>query len=338
MGSEVERLVKPPPAGVLFLLCGVLSAPSRAQNVAFPAAQPVLSQVPPPMLGLPESAPVELDAPPRELRANVPSFDFRPTNLRKPPGTFYQTPGDILPWVEEVPAAHPERTRLLTLGKSSEGRPVLALEVLPPGLTKTANTRRLAVLCRQHGDEPEATASGAIFLHQWLESSSPLYRNLADKTALLIICISNPDGAARYQRRTAANIDMNRDWERRKSPEVKALSAAIMSWRPNLVIDVHQWDPAPRMPPPMAEASGGAVASRAAWAMAYGNKQRGFYLAARSHWGASTLCHRYFGQRAGVPAILLESRHLPQVPGARDIAIQQEVTALWCATASLARN
>jgi hypothetical protein len=230
----------------------------------------------------------------------------------------------------------PDRVKRRLIGTSSEGRPIFGLEVTPPGVSPW-KLKRLAVLCRQHGDEPEATASGTRFLREWLETTDVARQQRTDRIALLLIPISNPDGAAVYRRRNSWNIDLNRDWTQPRSDEVRALSAAIRAFKPHLVVDVHQWLPRDHMPPPMAEASGGWMARKAAQAMSIANAQRGYYLAARSRWGAATLCHRFFGQRAGTPAILLESRHRPNVPGARDVAIQQTLAALWSAAAVIGK-
>lgn len=333
---------KLPLARIFFCCSSLMAAPVAAQEGVAPHSPageevPRLSQPNSLTLVLPETIQSAREITLSGPRTTAPSLPGRATTLKAPPNSFYQTPGEVLPWIKAAPLANPDRIKLIPFGKSGQGRELLALEITPVKKPRS-KWRRLAVLCRQHGDEPEATASGTLFIKQWLDSPNPHFKNLAENTALLIIVISNPDGAAKYQRRTSVNIDMNRDWEKKKSPEVKAISRVISNWKPHLVVDVHQWLPARHMPPPMAEASGGMVAKKAAQAMAYGNKQRGFYLSARSRWGNSTLCHRYFGQRAGVPAILLESRHQPHVPGAREVAIQQEVVALWSATASLGKQ
>lgn len=269
-------------------------------------------------------------------RPTRPSGKARFGKLGGAPNTFYQTPAEVLPWLEAVPMLRPDRVKRRFIGTSSEGQPIYGVEVTPPGISPW-KLKRLAILCRQHGDEPEATVSGTRFLREWLETTDPARRKWTSRTALLLIPISNPDGAAVYRRRNSWNIDLNRDWNQRRSPEVKALWTAIRAFKPHLVVDVHQWLPRDHMPPPMAEASGGWKARKTAQAMSIANAQKGYYLAARSRWGADTLCHRFFGQRAGTPAILLESRHRPNVPGARDVAIQQTLAALWSATAVIGK-
>ena len=292
-----------------------------------------------------ESSPLpgDVDAPGSALptftyegRALPPEGRPRVGPMERPPDGFYQTSEQVTPWLRQVAALQPYRSSLIEVGRSTQGRPILGLQVLPP-TGDPAKWHRLAVICRQHGNEPEATASGTRFVYQWFAAKLPQQKSIAENTALLFVPVCNPDGAAHYQRHTAANVDMNRDWGKLRSPEVRALTRQITAFKPQMVIDVHQWLPAEHQEPSMAEASGGVLAQRAAWAMAWSNAQRGYYLSARSHYGLATLCHRFFGQCRGTPAILLESRHRPGVPGARDLALVQTVTALWGGAAIVAQ-
>lgn len=303
------------------------------------AAQAVAGPLPGAMsrTSLPEGviAQPEFCAPefPPQLRLTPPqtAAEQAPPDLGRPPGTVGQTLADLTPWLVRVQNLFPDRVTTRVLGHSLQGRPLIAVEVSPPGPTSTS-WHRLAVLCRQHGDEPEATASGARFLGQWLAARAPACTR---NTQLLLIVVANPDGAAIGRRHDAANLDLNRDWGRFASVEVPLLAKALVRWHPQLVVDVHQWDPSRHMPPSMAEASGGWVALYAANTMARGDAAHGLALQSRGRWGLDTLCHRWFGQREHIPAILLESRHMPTVKGARETAIKTTVTALWSACHAL---
>ena len=310
------------------LLLFVSAVPAAAQELSAPpspSAPPIAS----PQNFL--SAPTRLASP--DLRPTLPRIVVPLPTLTAPPDTFYQTPAQLYPWLESVARSRPRQAKLRIIGQSSTGASLVALEIAPPGQSPW-NLKRLVVVCRQHGNEPEATASGARMIFHWLNPRTARERNLAARTALLIVPIANPDGAARYQRHTAQSIDMNRDWGRNKSVEVRALTRWIAAWKPHLIIDNHQWLPAQRMPPPMAEASGGARAQRAARIMSQRNAQSGYALSARSRWGLDTLCHRFWGQRYKTPAVLLETRHLPTKPGARSKAIEMAELALWGAAES----
>ncbi|RYG64925.1 DUF2817 domain-containing protein, partial [bacterium] len=252
------------------------------------------------------------------------------------PDGFYQTPAQLEPWMFELAKMRPSQVSTRVLGKTPGGRRIVAMEVVPAGVSPW-KMKRLVVLCRQHGNEPEASASGLRFIREFLTTTDAKKRNIAAKTALLIVPIANPDGAAVYRRRTDKNVDMNRDWGKRKSNEVGILTKWIGAWKPHMVVDVHQWLPNERQPPPMAEASGGTLARQTAQRMAQNSASRGYALAARSRWGLDTLSHRYWGQRFHIPAILLESRHRPSVQGARDVAIGTSLAALWGAAEMVAK-
>ena len=323
---------------------GVLAVPAFAQFAPLPPDKeaPSLSQgaqatpSPAEVVPSPEIAVEGRDASAPKLRATRPALGERSFGVPRPPDGFGQTPEEVYPWMVAVAKARPDRVRLLKLGLSSQGRALWGMEIRPAAPLPN-KLKRLAVICRQHGNEPEATASGTRFAAQFLAATTPEARALSRKIALLIVPIANPDGAARYQRRTAQNVDMNRDWGHNRSPEVRALTQMVKSWKPQLVIDNHQWLPFETMPPPMAEASGGTLARGVAHSMSESNAAHGYYLAARSRWGLDSLCHRFWGQRFGVPAVLLETRHRPSVQGARAQAIEQALSALWAATKTLAQ-
>lgn len=275
---------------------------------------------------------------PRATRPNLPDrlSSNRLTAILPPPDNFYQTPAQLEPWMFELAKTRPSQVRTRILGKTPGGRNIVALEVVPKGVSPW-KVKRLVVLCRQHGNEPEASASGLRFVREFLTTNDPKKRKIASKTALLIVPIANPDGAAVYRRRTDKNVDMNRDWGRRKSREVALLTKWVSAWKPHLMVDVHQWLPNERQPPPMAEASGGTLARRTAQRMAQNSASRGYWLAARSRWGLDTLSHRYWGQRFKVPSILLETRHRPNESGARDVAIGTSLAALWSAAETVSK-
>jgi murein tripeptide amidase MpaA len=75
---------------------------------------------------------------------------------------------------------------------------------------------------QMHGDE--ATATMALFdIFNFLTTSGDgfdsLRQTILTKTTLYFIPMLNPDGAERFQRRTASDIDMNRDALRLQTPE-----------------------------------------------------------------------------------------------------------------------
>ena len=131
------------------------------------------------------------------------------------------------------------------------------------------------IIANVHGDE-HSTAEGAIALAAYLaDGTDPLLANA-------VVCIDpcqNPDGRARsvnsyyslfgLKPRRDANaaehwdtweggrgnhylFDMNRDWFPMTQPESRARVASFLSWRPQVVADLHEmwWDTSYFFPPP----------------------------------------------------------------------------------------
>jgi len=254
--------------------------------------------------------------------------------LPSPPATALMTLADISPWLRQAAAAFPDQVQILPLTVTAGGRAVLALQIAPPDVP-LRQLRRLVVICRQHGDEPETTAAGVEFIRQMLVSRTARALRLRRQVAVLIVPVANPDGAWRKRRHNGIGQDLNRDWGRGRSREVGALMELLAAWQPHLVVDVHQWVPGDNVQTPMAEASGGSLGRRAAAGMTLAARAGGFRLAYRTYGTGGTLCHRYWGGQ-GVPGILLETIHRPQSPRSRQIAIATSVLALQRALNQLA--
>ena len=103
-------------------------------------------------------------------------------------------------------------------GKSAENRSIYSLEI-------GSGPVKLLLWSQMHGDE--ATATMALMdLFNFFSADdefSEFRKDLLSKVTLYFIPMLNPDGAARFQRRTAMDIDMNRDAVRLQSPEARIL-------------------------------------------------------------------------------------------------------------------
>ncbi len=118
---------------------------------------------------------------------------------------------DIVPLIHQRAAV--ESVSLSREGVSPEGRAIYRL--------KTGNGPIQVLLWSQmHGDEPTATM--ALFdLFRFLAASDEyddLREEILSKLTIHAIPMLNPDGAERYQRRTAFGVDMNRDALQLQSP------------------------------------------------------------------------------------------------------------------------
>lgn len=159
--------------------------------------------------------------------------------------TTYKGMCDRLVSLQDKDAVGMKRLKLSLLGKSVKGRDILLVTVADPNMP-IESTKRLFVICRQHGDEPASTEAMLNLVDDLTLSTTPETADLLTKVSFFIVPMVNPDGAEAYERRNANNADLNRDWLELKQPETKALCGAIDSLVPDVVIDAHELSPGNR--------------------------------------------------------------------------------------------
>lgn len=122
-----------------------------------------------------------------------------------------------------------------TIGKSFEGRAIYELEY-------GKGEKKVMLWSQMHGDEPTATM--ALFdLFNFLgengDGHDDIRHLLKDQLNIHFIPMLNPDGAERYARRTAQNIDMNRDARAGHTLEGALLKARAMAIKPQYGFNLH---------------------------------------------------------------------------------------------------
>lgn len=121
------------------------------------------------------------------------------------------------------------------IGHSWEGR---AIQKIVVGTGK----RKALLWSQMHGDEATATMALFDILNFFKGENDGLdeYRALVlDQLQIHIVPMLNPDGAQRFQRRTAQEIDMNRDALALQCPESKILKGLIQSLKPEFSFNLH---------------------------------------------------------------------------------------------------
>ncbi|WP_237586952.1 M14 family metallopeptidase [Pontibacter russatus] len=120
------------------------------------------------------------------------------------------------------------------VGQSVEGRDIYLVKA---GTGKT----KVMLWSQMHGDEPTATM--ALFdLINFLQHPGELdsVRNqILEKTTLYMVPMLNPDGAEKFRRRNALDIDLNRDALRLQSPEACLLKSLRDSLDPDFGFNLH---------------------------------------------------------------------------------------------------
>ncbi|MEN8186915.1 MAG: M14 metallopeptidase family protein [Bacteroidota bacterium] len=114
-----------------------------------------------------------------------------------------------------------------TLGKSIEGREIRMISL---GEGKTD----VLLWSQMHGNEPTATM--AIFdMLNYFKSNKEILK----KVKLHFIPMLNPDGAEKFKRRNAIDIDINRDALRLQSPESRILKSVRDSLQADFGFNLH---------------------------------------------------------------------------------------------------
>lgn len=136
-------------------------------------------------------------------------------------------------------ARNPLLLQMEIVGKTQKGKDIPLVTIRK----KSGNTDKLNVLffARVHGDEPAGTESMLYFIDRIVNDPSLGY--LLDKLNFFIMPMVNIDGGESFSRRTANNIDMNRDQSKLQTPEAKALHEVVNKIRPHVSVDFHEFQP-----------------------------------------------------------------------------------------------
>lgn len=202
--------------------------------------------------------------------------------------------------------------RAASLGKSAKGRRDLWLVRLADPAADPAQTIRVLVLCRQHGDEPASTEAVLGLIHRLAGGGDPALRASLAHVTLYLVPMVNPDGAEADTRVSGAGADLNRDWGVFRQPETRAVARAARLLRPNLVVDAHNWDGddeynADCLEVPREMATGAGKASHVLQRLAVRDLAACGYSVHPTAWGAdadSRLAHRWFARQNILSALV----------------------------------
>lgn len=219
--------------------------------------KPSAAKVPPPSEGkvaaypsggLPVAAPSPAESNALALHFPEPAQRYLTPGLA-PQRQSFTSNAELAQWLHGLSTATlpgGTRTALLTPGASQRGTPIYALLLTraagtDPDSLSASKRPTVLLLAQQHGDEP-AGSEALLVLAQELAQGQ--LAHLLDKINVLLLPRANPDGAEAGTRLTANGIDLNRDHLLLQSPEAKALAVLVRDFRPTLVLDAHEYNPA----------------------------------------------------------------------------------------------
>lgn len=140
---------------------------------------------------------------------------------------------DILRLLENVRSSG--RLSITEIGKSTENRSICRLQYGQGPI-------KILLWSQMHGDEPTATMALFDLFNFFAgeDDGFDAYRNeIASKLTLYFIPMLNPDGAERFQRRTAMDVDMNRDARATATVEGTLLKEQAILLKPDFAFNLH---------------------------------------------------------------------------------------------------
>lgn len=153
-------------------------------------------------------------------------------------------------WIDRLAAASP-LLRVESFGRSAQGRELYAVVGSKPG---TANKPVLLVQAGIHAGEIDGKDAGLMLLRDIALRGKD---RLLDRATLVFVPIFNADGHERASdynrpnqrgpagqgwRTTAQNLNLNRDYLKADTPEMRAMIGLIRRYDPALYIDIHVTD------------------------------------------------------------------------------------------------
>lgn len=144
---------------------------------------------------------------------------------------------DIQPLIEKLKSN--ALYEVSVVGQSFEGR---SISMIKAGKGKT----NVLFWSQMHGDEPTATMALFDMFNFFVKSGDEfdgLRKQILENTTLYFVPMLNPDGAEVYKRRTALDIDMNRDALRLQTPEGRLLKQLQQTLKPEFGFNLHDQSP-----------------------------------------------------------------------------------------------
>lgn len=160
---------------------------------------------------------------------------------------------EVVEFVHAV-AASSELVTLATLTRSPEGRevPLVILSrerVTTPAQLAATGKPAVLIMANIHAGEVEGKEATQMLIR---EVGSGRLAHLLDRQVILVVPIFNADGNDQFARNRRDNgpelagvrhngqyLDLNRDFTKLESPEVRGLVRLLNQWDPTLVVDMH---------------------------------------------------------------------------------------------------
>jgi hypothetical protein len=183
------------------------------------------------LLAIPQNTPPSVFLPfSMKIKDYSQDFFTKYDNFREPSITHRRFKHkDIVPLIQALPFEKK------VVAQSFENRDIYQI-------TLGTGKIKLLLWSQMHGDE--STATMALFdIFRFFQAKNDgfdeLRKQILEKCTLYFVPMLNPDGAERFQRRTATEIDMNRDALRLQTPEGILLKQLQNTLKPDFAFNLH---------------------------------------------------------------------------------------------------
>ena len=139
-----------------------------------------------------------------------------------------------------------DRVAVETIGRTKQGRPLQLVRLgYPEPAPLSVALRRPTTLfvCTQHGNEPAGREACLQRLRDLAFTDDAELIAQMEKQTILFVPSANPDGRDANARENSDGTDINRDHLNLVSLEGRAMAAVVRDWRPEAVVDLHEYGP-----------------------------------------------------------------------------------------------
>ena len=127
--------------------------------------------------------------------------------------------------------------RPLPSGRTYSGQSIPAYVITDFSVEPEAKTR-IMVCAGQHGNEFGAVRSVLSLSCRLASGSDP---GLLKRCVFILVPMVNPTGIIASTRENNEALDLNRDWSSLGAAETQYVDSLIRTWKPNLLVDAHEW-------------------------------------------------------------------------------------------------
>jgi len=137
-----------------------------------------------------------------------------------------------------------EYVRPIVGGKTVSGRPIYAYAISDYNVAAQSKNRIL-IISGQHGDEVNPIKAVVSFSENLAQG---VYPGILTHNLIIVVPVVNPDGLASRTRLNSMGMDINREWQSLGTSENKFVHNIIRLFKPQILIDTHEWFSVPDLP------------------------------------------------------------------------------------------